>query len=501
VGQDGGQPRQPIVGAPLGAQLSGDHRPAPGGIDQRPCPDDAGAVRAAHAQAQARRPALDVQDGGGPLDRHPGALGRLCQHPIQLHPLHVPARPVDVQDGRALDHPVAAPGAGHGQAGRQSKAAEARRDPQLVERVDHLARQRLARPPAIVGAALEDQHPGPGAPDDEGRRQPGGTAAHHRHVQGRGRRAGRWAEARDHERCHHTGDEVAPLRSRFFRSSLVLAALSLSAACPPVRPTPPRLPDGVLLGPGLGAPSDDLAPWACWRAGSFAGGAACQGIVPVGTVFPQLDSRVEVVRPEEAPCGDGHRATLAVRWLMAEPYRRSVHDPVAWPPEVQRTLVRPTFARQDEEALRRSRVQAAGLATALVGPAERWPTGNEQTIDVDGDGRPERFVWLQGTGGKDGDCLVADDAFLVFWGSSPERPRLVARHRNLGYSVEAAVDLDGDGRRELLISAWDRVGCPADHSFQALLRASATELTVLGVWDMCGRPLPGGLPSDAAASR
>lgn len=286
------------------------------------------------------------------------------------------------------------------------------------------------------------------------------------------------------------------LPSSFSRRWLILAALGL-AACRPVRTTAPPRPDGVLLGPAGGTTSHALAALACWRGrdSTFAGGAACNGMVPVGAVFPQMDSRVEVVRPEESPCGDGGRSVLAIRWLMEEPYRRSVRDPVGWPPEVHRTVVRPALAPQDEAALLRSRTQAVGLATALVGPVERWPTGNEQTMDVDGDGRPERFVWLQGAGHKDGECLVVDGAFLVFWGSAPERPRLVARHLNLGFIVEAAVDLDGDGRREILISAWDRVGCPRAYSFQALLRASATELTVLGAWDMCGRPLPGGIPT------
>jgi hypothetical protein len=200
---------------------------------------------------------------------------------------------------------------------------------------------------------------------------------------------------------------------------------------------------------------------------------------------------------------------------------------MAWPPAVAGTMVDWFGADQEEspaaiEARAARLAELAGRAAAILPPGDGWKADWETDFDVDGDGRPERFLRAHRTIGSTGkgDCPAGESALVVSWGGRWVTPRMSPdmdpnwegwRHaeggeppmladRQIGASMEivAAVDLDGDGRRELVIGGWTYGPCDRDQGRWALVQFGPGRAAVVARWNECGNPLPGASVGGAA---
>lgn len=268
----------------------------------------------------------------------------------------------------------------------------------------------------------------------------------------------------------------------------------------------------VLLGRIGGVPDRMMLPMVCWSrsSGLFETGAACDDIVQVGAVIQARSSHSQdpVLAREAWTCkyqssADYRRVALRFEWPK-RPVK--IHEPAAWPQAVDRTIVVPTLRDWDlgqEEEARKPR--AAQMVAAVFPPAAGWEFDGETDFDVDGDGRPERFFRARhpvGSGQSNG-CRSGETALAVSWGGKwdprfgghlfaegGDPPFLLDRQPDAPMWIVAAVDLDGDGRRELLVGGWLGEGaCGPFRGRWALFRMEPTHAAVLARWDECGRSM------------
>jgi hypothetical protein len=298
----------------------------------------------------------------------------------------------------------------------------------------------------------------------------------------------------------------------------------------PLQPAPGG--QSVLAGRAYGSPPYMFVPLVCWsRRSGFESGPACDGIVPVGALFPTQKLRYRRVRATEpwtcpqkaagARPADQRRTALRLEWR--ESSRVGYHDPGAWPPAVAATIVG-WFEFDADDSPRAIDARAARLAdlaqraAEILPPENGWKPDRETDFDIDGDGRPERFMTAHRPvgSGRAGDCPRGESALVVSWGGRwvgpPQSPDIDRNwpgwwHAEGGeppllleigpiVHIEAAVDLDGDGRRELLIGGWMyHDDCDREQGRWTLLRLDPGHAEVVARWDECGRPLGASAPA------
>lgn len=254
----------------------------------------------------------------------------------------------------------------------------------------------------------------------------------------------------------------------------------VAAEQPPPAPPPP--PSGRVL---LVASEFGLSPLACFLdAGkAFATGDACLDLAPIGAeVWLSSGPTAKVTGRGTATCpGADPSATITV-----DAPREHLRGDAVLPPALKDVLVYvppeppPEVDRAAPKELRDSLAKALTAAFPALG-AVKPRIDQRARLDLDGDGTPEQLVAVAVPGKiqDDDELLRASALFLVPDAGAPEllRARTDTRER---YTVIGALDLDGDGPRELYLNTYD-----ADGFSLSLERREAGGLVTLGRW-ACG---------------
>lgn len=249
---------------------------------------------------------------------------------------------------------------------------------------------------------------------------------------------------------------------------------------PAAEPEPPPPPTGRAL---FVASEFGLSPLACYLDADrqFHAGEDCLALTPSGAeVWLMGGTSAKVVGRAVATCAN--MATPEATAVIDAPKDALRGDAVV-PPALKAALiyVTPTTpADADRTAPKELRAQiAAAIARAAPGLKSPKPRIDQHVrVDVDDDGAPETIVAAVVPGsGKDEDADYRFSAlFLVPQAGEPAllRAREGTRER---YTLLGALDLDGDGARELYLNTYD------DDQFSlSLERRGPDGLTTLGRW-------------------
>lgn len=290
------------------------------------------------------------------------------------------------------------------------------------------------------------------------------------------------------------------MRSR--RPVALLATLASLAACgdpapppaspppaakpaepPPPPPEPPPPPTGRAL---WVAGEFGLSPVACFldQTRQFAAGEACLALAPVGAEVALMSGQVaRVTGRGQATCAD---ATDEPTATIDAPRDRLRGEAVS-PPALERELAYapPTVPAEVDRAAPkelRERV-AAALAAAFpaLGPANKPRIDQRAALDLDGDGAPEELIAASVPGpANDEDAPLRLSALLLAAAAGPPALLRGREHTRERYTVIGALDLDGDGARELYLNTYD------DDGFSlSIERQGPAGLTTEGRWS-CG---------------
>jgi hypothetical protein len=254
-------------------------------------------------------------------------------------------------------------------------------------------------------------------------------------------------------------------------------ALSLAAGCgaeppppppkaapPPAEPVkaepaPPPAPTGRAL---LVATEYGLSPIACFldQPKQFAAGDDCLALAPTGAEVWLLSGQTaKVTGRGEATCG----AAAPLATLAIDVPRELLRGDALLPADAREllTYVPPTLpADVDRGTAKELREQvAATLARAFPDLTKPVKPRVEQraALDLDGDGKPEQLI-AASVPGRDPESDLEISALLL----GPEGgPLDVLRGHNdtrEHFAVIGALDLDGDGQRELYLNTYDDDG-------------------------------------------
>ena len=206
-----------------------------------------------------------------------------------------------------------------------------------------------------------------------------------------------------------------------------------------------------------------LVPLACHGRGALEGGQRCLAFTEEGGVL-KLEGGEQVVasgrtRPH-CPGGLSRAMGLALPGPVSAgfavwPAKRlaAVTVPTGgkpWEPSACQgwcSFRRAGHPRVRVEATQMARLAAAARAAGL--PTDTGPLEVLQayTLDQDGDGKAERFFAVAALDPREEDYAFAFSA--LFMEGARGRPVLVRREDSAAVVLRGAVDLDGDGRREL----------------------------------------------------
>lgn len=277
-------------------------------------------------------------------------------------------------------------------------------------------------------------------------------------------------------------------------------ALLLAAGCgaetppapkpapPPVKaepapePSPPPAPTGRAL---LVATEYGLSPIACFldQDKKFAAGEACLALGPVGAEAWLLSGQTATITGRGAatcPGADAPEPTLAIdaarealrgdALLPASARELLAYVPPTLPPDVDRAASR---------ELRERVTTALTAAYPALGKLARVRVEQRALLDLDGDGEPEELV-AASVPGKDEDSALRVSALLHGPEDGALAPLRGRTDTGEHYTVIGALDLDGDGTRELYLNTYD------DDGFSLSVERRAPEgLVSEGRWS-CG---------------
>jgi hypothetical protein len=284
------------------------------------------------------------------------------------------------------------------------------------------------------------------------------------------------------------------------RTAAVMALL-LAAGCgaetpppaakpapPPVKtepapePAPPSAPTGRAL---LVATEYGLSPIACFldQEKKFAAGETCLGLGPVGAEAWLLSgATAKVTGRGEATCpgADAPEPTLAI-----DAAREALRGDALLPASAREllTYVPPTLPPDVDKAttkeLRERVTTALTAAYPALGKLARVRVEQRALLDLDGDGAAEELV-AASVPGKDEDAALRVSALLHGPENGALAPLRGRTDTSEHYTVIGALDLDGDGKRELYLNTYD------DDGFSLSVERRAPEgLVSEGRWS-CG---------------
>lgn len=260
------------------------------------------------------------------------------------------------------------------------------------------------------------------------------------------------------------------------------APVAAPKPAPPPEPTPPPPPTGRAL---LVASEFGLSPIACFldQTRQFAAGEACLPIATTGAeVWLMSGQAAKITGRGASECaGAASEPTLTI-----DAARDLLRGEAVFPVELKQTMqyAPPSMpADVDRAAPKELREQvAAALSAAFPTLGAVKPRIDQRAaLDLDGDGQPEALIAASVPGPTDDDDapLRVSALLLATAGGPPTllRGRADAHER---YTVIGAIDLDGDGRRELYLNTYDPDGFSL-----SLERQAADGLHTEGRWS-CG---------------
>lgn len=260
-----------------------------------------------------------------------------------------------------------------------------------------------------------------------------------------------------------------------------------TAPPPPAPATPEPLPPTPPGRAFLVATESGLAPIACFfeQTRSFAAGAACLELGRAGVEVWLMSGAVATITGRDAlTCAGEPQPTLTLD-VPREDLRgeavlpTSLREAVAYAP--------PTLPHEVDRAAPKSlrkRVQAA-IAAAHPQLARAAVRVEQQAqLDLDGDAVSESLVVAtvpaRSKKGEDAPPPAFSGVFLAPAGDAP--PTLLRGHTDASgrFTVLGAVDLDGEGTRELYLNTYDDEGFTL-----SIERVEGGALTTVGEW-RCG---------------
>ncbi|MDC0723249.1 hypothetical protein [Nannocystis bainbridge] len=260
------------------------------------------------------------------------------------------------------------------------------------------------------------------------------------------------------------------------------APVQAPAPAPAPEPEAPPPPSGRVL---LVASEFGLSPLACYLDASqqFAGGADCLVLAPEGTeVWLMSGAPAKVVGRAVAACpGVGEPEPTLVIDAPPEALRGDALVPASLKGAlVYVTPTPPPEADRDAPAELRARIAETITAAAPGLKVSKLRIDQHARLDLDGDGSPEALVAAVVPDPKDAEAnLRFSGLFLVPASGAPVllRSRVDTRER---YALLGALDLDGDGPRELYLNTY------GDDGFSLSLESRGPSgLQSLGRW-ACG---------------
>lgn len=286
------------------------------------------------------------------------------------------------------------------------------------------------------------------------------------------------------------------MRSRTAAALALLLAAGCGAETPPPPPTPapapakpepepppapPPTPTGRAL---LVATEYGLSPIACFlsQTRQFAAGEPCHALAPVGTdIWLMSGQTAKVTGRGEATCpGATAEPTLQIdaprdvlrgdALLPADARELLTYVPPTLPPDVDRAASKQL----------RDRVAAALVAAfPTLGKNIKPRVEQRAALDLDGDGATEELI-AASVPGRDDESPLRVSALLHGPEGGPLAPLRGRTDTREHYTVIGALDLDGDGQRELYLNTY------ADDGFSlSVERRTAEGLVSEGRWS-CG---------------
>jgi len=255
------------------------------------------------------------------------------------------------------------------------------------------------------------------------------------------------------------------------------------APAPAPAPEPPPPPTGRAL---LVASEFGLSPLACFLDASkqFASGADCLALAPTGAeVWLMSGAAAKVVGRAVAACPD---AATPEPTLTVDAPAEALRGDAVVPASLKDALVyvtptMPADADRDTPKELRGRIAAAVRAAAPELKTLKIRVDQRVSIDLDGDGTGEELVAAVVPGDPRDD--EADFRFSGFFLVPPAGAPVLLRSRadtRERYALLGAVDLDGDGARELYLNTY------GDDGFSLSLESQrGGGLETLGRWS-CG---------------
>ncbi len=266
-----------------------------------------------------------------------------------------------------------------------------------------------------------------------------------------------------------------------------------SVIAEPTPPPPPKLDLSGPLPPETSAvffsADGAITPLGCFdvRTKKLVGGRKCLALVPsdaevlLSSAFSNDLDKVGTRKNSMCEVGDKPSSFSTARLDAGAAY-----DWAAWPRSLGRVVeavsadTRGNRAKQlkpDELEAVRAQIRAlrASAADGDIRPHQK------ASLDLDGDEKLERFISVVVAHPSDPDRYLFSGLFMAPGGDLARlRPIHTSRKPNDIVSLEGAVDLDGDGRRELWLSmAFD------GGSGSALVRVGDKTSTLLAPWT-CG---------------
>jgi hypothetical protein len=186
--------------------------------------------------------------------------------------------------------------------------------------------------------------------------------------------------------------------------------------------------------------------------GQSAYGERCLNLVPSGAELPFQGLRLRITGRTIHDCRGTKTPALHAEWNVdpASIGKHSMLGMAAWPEsEASRFTPLEVPDAVDGDADHPPQLTAPQRA-ALDAAAHRYaPTSSgafepfySRSVDIDGDGRKERFISMRSRAGS--------GELFILWGDAPEVPVLVEARAERELYPYAALSLTPDGRRELL---------------------------------------------------